>query len=184
MKKILVFILLTASFTSMAQDDSTKVVTLSDTFCISNQKPLMFLPGTKMYSLCDTLYIINKHRYQLYEKAADIIRDKKYVNTCNMLIQNYEERLEAQNKAFYKLYGDYIKLTNLSQKTISETKNSLIQVNNTITSAQNNIVVVDKKMDELTKTINHQRKQAFMDKILYGIGGIAVGVLGGLLIAN
>ncbi len=184
MKKIIFLLLLTSSLSTMAQDDSTKMVTLSDTFCISNQKPFMLLPGTKVYSLCDTLYIINKHRYMLYEKAADIIRDKKYVNVCNLLLQNYEERLETQNKAFHKLYADYIKLTNISQRTISETKSSLIQVNNTITSAQNNIVTVDKKMDELTKTVNKQRKQSFIDKILYGIGGIAVGAIGGLLIAN
>jgi hypothetical protein len=184
MKKILILLLLTISLKSQGQDDSGKTIVLSDTFCFSNRKPLPFLAGTNIYSQCDTLYIINKHRYVLYEKAADVIREKKYVNACNVLIQNYEDRLQAQNKAFYKLYDNYIKLDSVSQKTISDTKNSLILVNNTIASAQNNIVVVDKKMDDLKKTINEQRRKSFFDKILYGLGGIAVGILGGLIIAN
>jgi len=184
MKKILILVLLTVSLKSVGQDDSGKTIVLSDTFCFSNHKPLPFVAGTKIYTLCDSLYIINKHRYVLYEKAADIIRDKKYVNTCNVLIQNYEDRLQAQNQAFNNLYRDYIKADSISQKTINDTKNSLIQVNNTITSAQNNIIGVDKKMDDLKKTINEARRKSFMDKIMYGVGGIAVGILGGLILAH
>src|SRR6187402_1145237 len=183
MKKILLFILLIISFDSIAQIDPSGTILLSDTFCFSNNKPLPFLSGTKIQTLCDTVYIINKHRYVLYEKAATIIREKKYVNACNTIIDNYEERLQAQNKAFNKLYNDYIQLDSVSQKTINETRGSLVQVNNTITAAQNNIVSVDKKMDDLTKTIKEQRRKSFIDKILYGIGGIAVGILGGLIIA-
>ncbi|MFL5728794.1 MAG: hypothetical protein ACJ75J_04830 [Cytophagaceae bacterium] len=185
MKKILIIAcMLACVLPSLAQTNTGKEITLSDTFCFSNHKPLPFVTGTRIYTLCDTLYIINKHRYMLYEKAADVIRDKKYINTCNVLIQNYEDRLQAQNKAFYALYDNYIKLDSVSQRSITDTKNSLVQVNNTIASAQNNIVVVDKKMDDLKKTINEQRRKSFFDKILYGIGGIAVGILGGLIIAN
>jgi hypothetical protein len=183
MKRTLIFALLATSLNGLAQDDS-KTIVLNDTFCFFSHKPLPFTAGTKIYSQCDTMYIINKHRYVLYEKAADVIREKKYVNACNVLIQNYEDRLQAQNKAFNQLYNNYIKLDSVSQRTISDTKNSLIQVNNTIASAQNNIVVVDKKMDDLKKTINQQRRQSFFDKILYGLGGVAVGILGGLIIAN
>ena len=185
MKKIILLILLIVSLKIEAQQiDSKGIIMLSDTFCFSNNKPFPFIAGMKVSTLCDTLYIINKHRYGLYEKAANIIKDKKYVNTCNVLIQNYEDRLQAQNIAFYKLYSDYIKQDSLSQKTITDTRNSLVQVNNTITAAQNNIGVVDKKMDDLTQTIKDQRRKSFFDKILYGIGGVAVGVLGGLIIAH
>ena len=184
MKKIIFLILLTLSLKSIAQTNSEKTITLSDTFCFSNNKPFIFMPGIKVNTLCDTLYIINKHRYDLYEKAAAIIKDKKYVNTCNVLIQNYEDRLQAQNVAFNKLYGDYIKQDSLSRKTIADTKNSLIQVSNTISSTQTNIGIVDKKMDVLTTTIKEQRRKSFFDKILYGIGGIAVGALGAVIIAH
>ena len=184
MKKIIIVILLIVSQRAIAQIDSTGIIMLSDTFCFSNQKPLPFLNGSTISTLCDTLFIINKHRFTLYEKAAGIIREKKYINACNVLIQNYEERLQSQNMAFSKLYNDYIALDSVSQKTIIETKNSLIQVNNTISSAETNIKIVDQKMDKLRDTIKEERKKSFFDKIGYAIGGIAVGVLGGLIIAN
>ncbi len=188
MKKITIILLLLSSLHSAAQIDDPKdpqgIIILSDTFCFSNNKPTPYLSGTKLTIQCDSVYIINKHRYILYEKAADIIRKKEYVNTCNVLIKNYEERLQAQNKAFDNLYKKYIQLDSISQRTISDTQNSLIQVSNTITAAQSNIVVVDKKMDNLTSTIKEQRKKSFFDKIWFGAGGIAVGIIGGLIIAN
>jgi hypothetical protein len=185
MKKILTLsFFIIFSLNASAQVDTSKVYILSDTFCFSNKKPLPFTAGSRILIGCDTAYVINKHRYMLYEKAADVIRERKYVNACNVLIQNYEERIEDQNKAFNQLYQNYIKLDSVSQKTIIETKNSLVQVNVTLAKTQNDIIVVDKKMDDIKKTINKQRAQSFFDKIIYGTGGLAVGILVGLLIAN
>jgi hypothetical protein len=184
MKKNILFILIFLAFNATAQINTEQVLILSDTFCFSTQKPKPIIAGTKVMSPCDTVYIINKHRYLLYEKAANVVRDPKYFSTCSLLVQNYEDRIQAQNKAFTSLYNNYIKLDSISQKTITDTRNSLVQVNNTLISAQTNIGVVDKKMDGLKDTINQQRRKSFFDKIIYGVGGVALGILGGIVLVN
>lgn len=182
-KVVLVVFIIQLSSNGFSQVLHEYDIVLSDTFCFSNKKPLPFLAGSRIQLKCDTAYIINKHRFVLYEKAATVIREGKYVNACNVVIKNLEDRIDAQNKAFTQLYNNYIKLDSVSQTTIKETRTSLVQVNNTLVNAQDKIVVVDKKMDELKDTINKQRRQSFMDKMLFGTGGIAVGILVGLIIS-
>jgi hypothetical protein len=185
MKKLFIFsFLLLLSFSGYSQLEPTKEVILSDTFCFSNKKPLPFVAGSRIKTECDTVYIINKHRYNLYEESVTMIKTGKYVNACNATVKSLEDRIESQNKAFYQLYNTYMALDSVSQKSINDTRTSLIQVNNTLVNTQNNIVEVDKKMGEIKKTINQQRRQSFMDKILYGTGGVAVGILVGLIIAR
>lgn len=184
MKKNIFFIFIFVAFNATAQNISEQILILPDTFCFSTQRPKPILAGTKVISSCDTVYVINKHRYLLYEKAANVVRDPRYLSTCSLLVQNYETRIQEQNKAFTALYNNYIKLDSISQNTITESKNSLVQVNNTLTSAQTNIGVVDKKMDDLKETVNRQRRQSFLDKIIYGIGGVALGIVGGIVLVN
>lgn len=184
MKLTILSFLVLISLKSYSQIEPEKEIVLSDTFCFSNKKPLPFTAGSKIFLKCDTAYVINKHRYILYEKAVDVIKTGKYVNTCNLVIKNLEDRVEAQNKAFIELYNNYISLDSISQKTIQDTKTNLVQVNNTLVKAQTDIGEVDKKMDDLKATINAQRRQSFMDKIYYGAGGVAVGILVGLIITR
>ncbi|HVD99083.1 MAG TPA: hypothetical protein VNB90_12825 [Cytophagaceae bacterium] len=184
MKKIFILFLALFAFQNTIQAQDNKTIILSDTFCVSTQKPKPLVPGMLVGTTCDTLYIINKHRYQLYEQAAKVIRDKKYMSTCDVVIQNYEQRLQAQNIAFEKLYHDYIALDSISQSTITQTKNSLVQVDGKLAGVQDGIGNVDQKIGDIQKTLNAQRRKSFFDKILYGVGGIAVGILGGLIIAH
>jgi hypothetical protein len=172
------------NFAALAQTSNVETIVLSDTFCISPHKPLPFKAGSIIQTSCDSTYMINNMRFKLYERSVEIIRDKKYVNTCKVLMDNYEQRLAEQNKAFNKLYGDYIKLDSVSHNVIADTKNNLIQVNSTLVKAQTDITSVNVKMDQIKNTINEQRKKSFFDKILYGTGGVAVGILLGLLIVH
>lgn len=185
MKKsiILSFCIIVAS-QGYTQTDTSNVTVLSDTFCFSNQKPLLFTAKSKIFIDCDTVYVLNKHTMALYKTVSKALQQRTGLNTCTLVVSNLENRLDEQNKAFHKLYQNYIKLDSVSQQTIKDTKTSLVQVNNTLVKAQTDIVVVDKKMDDLKTTINKQRRQSFFDKIIYGTGGIAVGILAGLLITN
>jgi hypothetical protein len=185
MKKILLLLFFASiGFQSFAQTRDNETIILSDTFCFSGHRPLPFKAGSIIQTTCDSTYMINKMRYKLYERSVQMVRDNKYMNTCKALKENYEERIDAQDKAFNKLYKDYIKLDSVSRNVITETRTSLIQVNNTLSKAGEDLASVDTKMGEIKKTINEQRKQSFFDKILYGTGGVAVGVLVGLLIVR
>jgi hypothetical protein len=185
MRKILVILFFTTlTFTAFAQTNYTEAIILSDTFCLSGHRPLPFKAGSIIQTSCDSSYMINKMRYKLYERSVEMVRDNKYVNTCKVFMENCEDRIAAQNKAFNKLYNDYIRLDSISHTVITDTRSSLIQVNNTLAKAGSDLTAVDQKMKNIQDTINQQRKKSFFDKILYGTGGVAVGVLVGLLIAR
>jgi len=168
---------------AFSQTDSSRVI-LSETFRISNAKPISYNRGTLIEIDCDSVFVINNRRYRLYEKAAQYILKQNPNKLCKGLIDSYEQSLQEQDIAFGELYKKYIDLDSLSFNTIQATKIDLGAINNSLNGAQTEIKNVNKNLDEVRQIIKEERKRSFLDKVIYAGGGVAAGILAGLILAQ
>jgi hypothetical protein len=183
------FLLLLFLATGIAADGQTgpassKIIVLGDTFCVSRKTPIAYTYGSLIRIDCDTVYVINKARFGLYEKARKTVINNNYSNAQRELAENYEQALAEQDKAFRELFDRYQRLDSSYQLTITTTRSSILAVNENLNAARQTVDAANKNLAEVNKIIAAARRRNFLDKVLYGMGGVGIGVIAGVLLVR
>jgi len=181
MKKFILFLLFTSSIISSlkAQNGNFKIIT-SD-FGLSNKSPLLIKAGDTLQIECDSVFLINKGRYNFYKNIHSSILNNND-STCTRLLNSYEIRLSEHEKTFSKL----IENSRIAEKTtfelLTETQNSLSDTRKTLGDVQFLLENTRKNLEIANDHIKKERWNNAGKKFLIGVGGVAVGIITGVLI--
>ena len=162
----------------MAQQGGQIII---DTICSGNDKPIPCIKGKIIQIDCDTLYLINKMRFKLYEEAKQaVLKGGSY----EVLIQNYEESLNEQDSYYQKLLEKNRQLDSNSQNIVRETKATLVQVEHSLSQSSLSLDLANKNLEEANKLIKKERKNGMWNKLFVGAGTFTMGILTGILLGK
>jgi len=183
MRKILILIqfCLLLSITVLSQNLGIK--TIPAEYTTSNITPLMFFAGDTLLINCDTILVMNKGRYQFYKNIHFAIQQDND-SLCRNLLKAYEIRLVDHENSYTKLLKNSHTAEKTAMELVTFTQNSLANTQITLTNTQNTLDKTLKNLQLANEHLKKERWNAAGKKVLIGVGGVAVGIITGVLIAK
>jgi len=147
----------------------------------STETPWLVTSGSQLVVEIDSLYLVNTPRYLFYKRLHDYVRlDSSAAQIYLELVNNYKESADIQKRAIDSLLHINRKSDSLFSNTLSSTSATLVTIDQKLKVAQDSLAHTNVKLEGVKKDI---RKMRF-EKFIYGAGGIALGLLTGLLLTN
>lgn len=175
----LIFFTLLMISDSKAQE---KQFVLTDSFCVSYGAAKFFLKGSVIKVECDTIYLINKLRYNTYEAARKALIKSGNNKNYQALEDKYLQSLKEQDQYYKQLLLSYSKSDSVSIQLFSTTKTDLANISNTLSATKKILEDSDKKLKEVQEILENERKKTRNQKLLMGFGGLGIGILIGVLV--
>lgn len=181
MKKIFYLFILLAGCKIPVFSQSDQRKTIPADYCNTSKPALLFLKGDMIHITCDSAYLLNKKRYVFYKKLHEnILTDNDSVS--HALADIYELRLYQQQKAYDTLSYNSKKAENISLAVIRETRTALEHTQKTLDAAHQQLSTSLQNLEQAKGNIRKEKRNTAAKQILYCTGGVAAGLLLGLLL--
>lgn len=175
---ILVYILSISAF-NLAQNVSFKIIPIE--YGTSNKAPIMFISGDILQIDCDTVFVVNKGRYNFY-KNIHLALQNDNDSICGKLVKAYEFRLIDREISFQKIIENSRKSEKAALEMLEFTQGTLISTQKTLENTQLNLENTRRNLDIANENLKKARWNSVGNKILIGVGGAAIGLITGVLI--
>lgn len=153
---------------------------LSDTFCVTIDRPLLLMKGHTVTVGCDSAYLINKRRYHLYQRLhRNIIQ---WNPSCDTVIHTYEQSLKASEQAYRQLLEQYRQGDKAAQTLIDSSQATVRQLNRNLQYTEGALQSAHHDLEETKKMLQQAKRYAFLQKVGIGLSGLGVGLLAGLVL--
>lgn len=181
MKRFLLtaFILISVLGFSVGQNGKTYEVNP----CNTNGLPILLKNGDSYLVACDTMYLINKARFKFYRNIHKLTLSGTDT-TFKLLLKAYEDRLSENELAYQRLLDNSKMYEGITNELIGYSKASLESTQKTLEATQNSLGKSINDLNSATAILKEERKQGTKDKLLFGFGGIGVGILIGVLVTK
>jgi len=181
MKKALFLLIFALFLLSITNAQNNQFKTIPPDFSLSTKSPQLINAGDTLLIQSDSVFLINKERYKFYKNIhTSILNDND--SLCTMLLRSYEIKLAEHEKSFRELLEN----SRLAEKTTSElltfTKNSLLNTQNTLENTQITLENTRRNLEIANNHIKKERWNTAGKKIMIGVGGVAVGLITGIII--
>ena len=183
MKKtsIILVLCILINLLSSAQNSGVKIIPTE--YSSSNKSPMKFTLGDTLLINCDTVFLVNKGRYNFYKNIhSAILKDND--STCIKLLESYEIRLIEHEKSFLELLENSRKAEKSALELVTFTQNSLASTQKSLDNTQLTLDNTRKTLEEANRYIKKERWNSAGKKVIIGVGGVAVGIVTGVLIAK
>lgn len=160
---------------AVAPCQSVVNVRFTDTACQVTAPPLIATNGQQIIIQCDTVYLVNKHRYRLYEKARDFIL-RTDISKEQELIGAYENQVQKAEEAYRMMLGKYEDLAAAYAEDLKKSAAGLEEVRKELILAQENVNKAAAELEDLRKNYR-DRRSGLTGKLLWAGGGAAAGIL-------
>lgn len=168
-----IFFAIFCTYNGFAQQDSTIIFTDS----VSYKKPIFLNKGVyKLKVEFDGLYLVNKHRFSLYEDAKNAVLELNY-STIGNIIDEYEKRLTICEEAKEELSQNIGKKVEMSIEQIDTSVDSLSVVRHSLDGTK-------QTMEQANKNLEIAQKQIKKEKWIWGAGGAAIGIILGIILGK
>lgn len=184
MKNTLLLLLVILAFNYFAcAQENTGLKKSPLQYCTSNQSPLQLLVGDTLVVVCDTMYLINKTRYQFYKSIHKATLQDDGME-CKELLKAYETRLEEHELSYSKLLANSRKTEQTTLNLIEYTQKSLENTQKTLQYSRQSLDSSIQNLDRANELIRKEKWNARGQKLLTGIAGVGVGILLGVLVTH
>ena len=173
MKSLFTFLFVICLSQLFAQD---KMLVFSGKACSPNESPLILKQGDVVEIGCDTAVLMNMYRYQLYEKAREMILKSDRKN-LDALIQAYESSFSYMQGSYDSLLAHYYTLDQSFRNYLTDNKEMLNNSRTDLSQATQSLQQANQLLDEAIKQVNGKKHR----HLLKYIGGIAIGFSAGIL---
>ncbi len=164
--------------------------TVAQTFddCASIQTVLL-LSGDTFLVKCDTVFLLNKLTFRQYDGAYRDIRKRgtsvsNLLNAYDEIIGLQQTRLQEQTRSYNELRSNFSSLAGDTQAKIVESSVRLTSAVASLDNLNNDLVETKKLLGEAKEIVNTERNRLNLEKVLWGAGGIVVGVVLGVVLAR
>ncbi|WP_143470501.1 hypothetical protein [Labilibaculum filiforme] len=155
----------------------------SQQYCTSNETPLQLVAGDTLVVACDTMFLINKIRYEFYKKIHQATLENNS-NSCTSLLLAFENRLKDHEASYSQILANSKRSEQISLDIIANTKKSLENTQQSLLANQHSLDEAMVKLERANELIRKEKWNATGQKALTGIAGIGVGILIGVLVTN
>ena len=183
MKKFHSFLLIFCflGFHALAQETHLKKI---DPGFDGAKKALLFFKSDTIALDCDSVYLMNKATYAFFMLIYQNLFSNDLDLVCSNLLQSYEERLQQSHETYQKLLANCKETEKVSFDMMNDTRKSLESTQKTLDYTQLTLDQTLQTLESANKYMKKERSKSIFEKVLLGVGGLGIGLVIGVLIAN
>ena len=150
---------------------------------------LLFLSGDLVDVQVDSVYVLNKLTFRRYDSAYKDLRKRGagiagLMATYEDIVSLQENRIKEQNRSYEELRTHFLALSGETQTKISDSSNRLISALQSMETLNRDMGETKRLLGEAKEIIEAEQRGLNMEKLLWGFGGVAAGIVIGVVISN
>ena len=155
----------------------------------SSLQTVLLLSGDTFLVQCDTVYLFNKLTFRQYDGAYRDMRKKgtsiaNLMNAYDEIIGLQESRLQEQTKSYNELRANFLSLATDTQTKITDSSVRLTGAVSSLENLNKDLVETKRLLGEAKEIIHTEKNWLNLEKLLWGAGGLAVGVVLGAVLTK
>jgi hypothetical protein len=182
MRMVLILLLSLVSGMSTAQLDH-RVYRISGEQCIDQKAPRLYLSGDTLIIECDSMYLLNTTRYSFYREIHQSIKLEDS-RTCQSLVLAYERSLAEEEESYRSLLENARQTDQVSSETLQNTQDELIDVQKQLRNIDLELTRNQEELKAAEENIARGKRKSNRQKVIFGVGGLAIGIISGIIIAQ
>jgi len=156
--------------------------------CGQLQAVMIFANDMALFK-CDTSYVLNKLTFRKYDSAYRDLQQKgssvgNLMNAYDEIIELQENRLKEQAQQYNELRASFAGLSTETQAKIVESSSRLTSAVSSMESLSKDLTETKRLLGEAKDIIEAEQRGLNLEKLLWGAGGLAAGIVVGVLIAK
>lgn len=179
----LLLIILFAVTSKLSAQQPVDTLVINQEYALSKKRAKVVNKGTVIINNIDSLHLVNQIRFRHYEEIRSLLNqdvDKELEN----IVLKYERILQENDLLFDQLEEKCADQSQLFQKTIDELKTTLNETDKTLTLSQKSLENANKSIELSLEQVRLSQSRRFWKNFGFIGGGIGIGLLAGILIAN
>jgi len=145
---------------------------------------------------CDSVYLMDKFTYvkmdrdikscknfvQLYKIYRDQVKDAD--KEVGNIIDSYEGIIKTKDDAYNTVLKEYYTLNELLDKSIKQTNDAVSTSKSSLTALNTSLDTIANQSQKLKEDLSELKAINRSNKLVFGAGGVAVGLLIGFFVAR
>jgi len=155
-----------------------------DSLCANKMRVFAVFAEDTLVVRCDTMYLVNKvavQNYRAFRHYALKTKDGKIYEALNEL---YERRLAEQKAEYDSLMGIVQRFQDQSESTMGEIEGRADSMNFHLAQIDSSLMQATRTLEEVRENVKREKRSAWWKRAGIGLGGVAIGLLLGLLIGQ
>jgi hypothetical protein len=150
---------------------------------------VLFLAGDLVDIQCDSVYVLNKLTFRRYDSAYRDLRRKgtsvaNLMNAYDDIMTLQENRIKAQNRDYQELRTQFLNITETANTRITDSSTKLGTAIQSMESLNRDLGETKRLLSEAKEIIEAERRGLNLEKLLWGAGGVVVGIVAGVIISK
>jgi hypothetical protein len=155
-----------------------KVIQISDSYSVSLDHPAMFGKGQILRLECDSIYLLNCFTFDYFKSLRALLNTSGI--DCTEIIDLYKNALKENELLTTKLLVNADETGQLNHDQFLMTKMSLESARKSLDASLEKIEKARLSAVRANKQVTRFRTKNTFGKIMFGIGGIGIGILTGI----
>ncbi|MBI3003963.1 MAG: hypothetical protein HYY49_00930 [Ignavibacteriales bacterium] len=150
---------------------------------------VMVFANDVMSFCCDTAFVMNKLTFRRYDSAYKDVRRRapgiaNLMSAYDEIIELQAARLKNQSEEYETLRASFASLSVEAQSKIAESSTRLTTAIHFMENLNKDLTETKRLLGEAKEIIEAEKHGLNLEKILWGAGGVAAGIVIGTLIAR
>jgi len=155
----------------------------------SEVRSVLFVRGDVLHIACDTAYVLNTLTFRRYNAAYKDLRKKgpsisNLMSAYDEIMALQEQRLATQQKSFEELRLNFNNLAGTTSSTIEGSAARLTRAVTSIDSLKSDMIETKRLLSETQEILEAEKRGLGLEKFLWGVGGLAAGLVLGVVISQ
>ncbi|MEX2116659.1 MAG: hypothetical protein WEB37_07220 [Bacteroidota bacterium] len=152
-------------------------------------RSVLYTGGDILHIACDSVYVLNTLTFRRYDSAYKDLR-KKGPSIANLMasyddiISLQDRRLADQQKSYDELRMNFDNLAGSTSRTIEGSSARLTLAVSSMDSLKGEMIETRRLLSETQSILEAEKRGIDLEKILWGVGGFATGVILGIVLAQ
>jgi|GEM_PF-2544143 len=172
--------LMTSFLAGRAQQNEARIREFQLSSCLGTAPAMPAYYNDVIKIGCDTVWLMNKTRYQLMTKAMDYVL-KKDPDESLKLVSQYEQSLKSCTENYGLLMDKYALMSDELSKGNHASIAYMQDVNLNLEKAKLALAQANKNLEDTQKTLARKSKNTRLKNWLFGAGGLGTGLLLGIV---
>ncbi len=155
----------------------------------SEVRSVIFIRGDVLQVACDTVYVLNALTFRRFDSAYRDLRKKN--PSISNLMASYDEiitlqdrRLAEQQRSYNDLRMNFDTLAGSTARTIEGSAGRLSLAVSSMDSLKNDMMKTRTLLSETQSILEAEKRGVDLGKLLWGFGGLATGLLAGIVLSQ
>lgn len=150
---------------------------------------VLFLAGDLVDVKCDSVFLLNKLTFRRYDSAYKDLRKRGsgvagLMAAYDEIVTLQENRIKEQDRNYNELRTHFLSLTGETQAKISDSSTRLASALQLMENLNRDLGETNRLLGEAKEIIKSEQRGLNLEKLLWGLGGVAAGVVLGVIISN